>query len=123
MCNSNKRRSQRLAPTNVVMITLIVLMYCMSTIHIALALRVNLIAFFDQHAIEGGVTIFDDQGDPLVWIQIMLELLNVSRRYFPLARSDCAEYGFASSALWETPLCAGGPGSSGAETGVSSSSR
>ncbi|KAI0749967.1 hypothetical protein C8Q80DRAFT_1066899, partial [Daedaleopsis nitida] len=73
---NKKRRSKRLAPMNVVMITLTVLMYCMSTIHVALAMRVNLIAFFDQHAIEGGLTIFDDQGDPLVWIQIMLELLN-----------------------------------------------
>ena len=59
------------------MIVLTVLMYCMSTVHIALALQVNLIAFFDQHAIEGGLTILDEQGDALVWVQIMLELLNV----------------------------------------------
>ena len=77
--NRRKARSQRMAPVNIAMIVLTVLMYCMSTVHIALALRVNLIAFFDQHAIEGGVTILDNQGDPLVWIQIMLELVNVSR--------------------------------------------
>ena len=59
------------------MITLTFLMYLLGTVHVALALRVDLIAFFDQHAIEGGVTIFDDQGDLLVWLQIMIELLNV----------------------------------------------
>ncbi|KAH9933641.1 uncharacterized protein BXZ73DRAFT_101025 [Epithele typhae] len=72
----NKRRPQRMARTNIIMIVLTVLMYCMSTVHIALALRVNLIAFFEQHAIEGGTTILDDQGSPLVWVQIGLELLN-----------------------------------------------
>ena len=60
------------------MIALTLLMYFMGTIHVALAIRVDLIAFFDQHAIEGGVTIFDDQGDRLVWLQIMIELLDVS---------------------------------------------
>ena len=73
-----KRREQRLQRTNLAMIALTLLMYFMGTIHVALALRVDLIAFFDQHAIEGGVTIFDDQGDRLVWLQIMIELLNVS---------------------------------------------
>ncbi|KAI0749974.1 hypothetical protein C8Q80DRAFT_1120074 [Daedaleopsis nitida] len=71
-----KQRSTERSVANVVMIVLTVLMYLMSTVHIALALRVNLIAFFDQHATEGGLTIFDNQGDPLVWVQIGMELLN-----------------------------------------------
>ena len=66
-----------MAITNLVMITLTVLMYCMSTAHIALALRADLIAFFEQHAIEGGPNILNDQGDALVWVQNMLELINV----------------------------------------------
>ena len=60
------------------MIASMLLMYCLGAAQIALVLHVDLIAFFDQHAIEGGVTIFDDQGDRLVWLQIMIELLNVS---------------------------------------------
>lgn len=104
------------------MITLIMLMYCMSTVHIALALQVNLIAFFNQHAIEGGLTILDDQGNPLVWVQIMLELLNVgdclSGRvlFLPCVMSDC---GAAFSASWAMQSYVGGHGFSGAETGAS----
>ena len=53
-------------------------MYCMGTTQIALVLYAGLIAFFDQHAIEGSLTIFDDQGNRIVWIPVMLQLLNVS---------------------------------------------
>ncbi|KAH9934479.1 uncharacterized protein BXZ73DRAFT_100671 [Epithele typhae] len=71
-----KSRKQRMARTNLVMTALTVLMYCMSTVHVAMALRVDLMAFFDQHAIEGGLSILEEQGDPLIWGQICLELIN-----------------------------------------------
>ena len=60
------------------MIAGILLMYCMGTAQIALVLYAGLIAFFDQHAIEGSLTIFDDQGNRIVWIPVMLQLSNVS---------------------------------------------
>ena len=44
-------------------------MYSMGTIHVAFALHVDLVAFFDQHAIEGGGTIFNDQGNRFDWLQ------------------------------------------------------
>ena len=53
-------------------------MYCMGTAQIALVLYAGLIAFFDQHAIEGGVTIFDDEGNRFTLIPIMLQCFNVS---------------------------------------------
>ena len=75
---SRKRREQRLQRSNLLMIASTVLMYCMSTTQVALVLHVDLIAFFDQHAIEGGVTILDDQGNSFIWIQNMLQCFNVS---------------------------------------------
>ena len=66
------------------MICLTVLMYCMSTVHIALALRLDLIAFFDEHVIEGGPSILDDQGNALNYIQICLELINVSYAFLTM---------------------------------------
>ena len=60
------------------MIASTLLMYCLGTAQIALVLHVDLIAFFDQHAIEGGDTILNDQGNRFAWIQTMLQLLNVS---------------------------------------------
>ena len=59
------------------MVALTVLMYCITTAHIALALRITIIALFDEHAIEGGPSIFDDLGNPLGYMQIALELFNV----------------------------------------------
>ena len=57
------------------MIASTLLMYCLGTAQIALVLHVDLIAFFDQHAIEGGDTILNNQGSRFAW---MLQLLNVS---------------------------------------------
>ncbi|KAH9940165.1 uncharacterized protein BXZ73DRAFT_43019 [Epithele typhae] len=51
-------------------------MYCLSTTHVAMALEVCLIAFFKEHSIEGGLTIFNDQGNPLIWGEICIELIN-----------------------------------------------
>ena len=66
---------------NLVMIVMTVLMYCISTTHLSLALKVELIAFFDEHAIESNdrLTILQDQGNALVWLQIFLESFNVCR--------------------------------------------
>ena len=75
---SRKQRSMRMAPTNLVMIALTLMMYSISTAHVALVFRVDLIAFFDQHATEGGFTILNVQGVPLQWVQNMLEIMNVS---------------------------------------------
>ena len=61
------------------MLFLTVLMYGLSTAHIALHLRQNLIAFFKQHAADGSLSILNDQGNPLVYTQIALEVINVSR--------------------------------------------
>ena len=60
------------------MIVTTVLMYCMATAQIALVFHGDLIAFFDQHAIEGGATIFNNQGNWLEWTQNMIQVLNVS---------------------------------------------
>lgn len=60
------------------MVVLTVLMYALSTTHIALSMRQNLIAFFDQHAADGGHTILNDPNDPLVYSQIAIEIINVS---------------------------------------------
>ena len=53
-------------------------MYGISTVHIALSLRQNLIAFFEQRAGDGAVSILNDQGNPIVYSQIALEIVNVS---------------------------------------------
>ena len=60
------------------MLILTVSMYSLSTVHIALSLRQNLIAFFDQHAADGDLSILNDQGNPIVYTQIALEVINVS---------------------------------------------
>ncbi|TFK84792.1 hypothetical protein K466DRAFT_553058 [Polyporus arcularius HHB13444] len=50
----------------------------LSTVHIALSMQQNLIAFFDQHAAEGDQTILNDAGSPLVYCQIAIEVINDS---------------------------------------------
>ncbi|TBU52727.1 hypothetical protein BD310DRAFT_952553 [Dichomitus squalens] len=50
----------------------------LSTVHIALSLRQNLIAFFAQHAAEGALSILNDQGNPIVYMQILIEVVNDS---------------------------------------------
>lgn len=60
------------------MVVLTVLMYSLSTTHISLSLRQNLIAFFDQKAANGGDTVLNKVSDPLVYTQIALEVINVS---------------------------------------------
>ena len=75
---SRKPRERRLQRSNLFMITSTLLMYCLGTAQIALTLHVNLIAYFDQHAIEGGDTILDDAGNRFAWIGSMIQLLNVS---------------------------------------------
>ena len=77
MLPSKQRKTENKSAANLAMIILTILMYCMSTVHIALALQVTLVAFFDQHVTEGNPSIFDNQGDPLIWVQIGMELLNV----------------------------------------------
>ncbi|RPD54332.1 hypothetical protein L226DRAFT_472059 [Lentinus tigrinus ALCF2SS1-7] len=64
------------SPINITMIVLTVVMYALSTTHIALSLRQNLIAFFDQHAADGGHTILNDPNNPLVYSQIAIEVIN-----------------------------------------------
>ena len=65
------------------MMTLTALMYSLSTVHIALSCRQNLIAFFDQHAAEGSLSILNDQGNPIVYVQIAVEVVNVSTSGLP----------------------------------------
>ena len=60
------------------MLVLTVLMYSLSTVHIALSFRQNEIAFFNQHAADGGLSILNDQGNPIVFVQIAVEVINVS---------------------------------------------
>ena len=82
---SRRKRGQRKhqgeldSRTNTVMLILTVLMYSLSTAHIALHLRQNLIAFFEQHAADGDLSILNDQGNPIVYAQIALEVINVSK--------------------------------------------
>ena len=70
-------------------------MYSLATAHVGLSLRQNLIAFFDQKAADGGRTILNDQGDPLVYSQITIEIINVSAHVpvhpltFKSLLSDC----------------------------------
>lgn len=62
-----RRQTRRMSPINITMVFLTVTMYSLSTTHIALSLHQNLIAFFEQHAADGGLTILNDQGSPLVY--------------------------------------------------------
>ena len=48
MFPSKQRKTENKSAANLAMIILTILMYCMSTVHIALALQVTLVAFFDQ---------------------------------------------------------------------------
>ena len=61
-----------------IMVVLTVLMYGLSTTHIALSLRQTLIAFFNQHAADGGDTILNDPGNPITYSSIAIEVVNVS---------------------------------------------
>ncbi|PIL32198.1 hypothetical protein GSI_05443 [Ganoderma sinense ZZ0214-1] len=71
-----KKRGEKNTSPNTLMLFLTVLMYSLSTVHIALSCRQNLIAFFDQHAADGGLSILNDQGNPIVFIQIAVEVIN-----------------------------------------------
>ncbi|KAI1783889.1 hypothetical protein LXA43DRAFT_955783 [Ganoderma leucocontextum] len=74
--NQRKQQTEMDTKTNTIMLLLTALMYGLSTVHIALSLRQNLIAFFDQHAAEGASSILNDQGNPIVYVQIALEVVN-----------------------------------------------
>ena len=74
-----RRQTKRTSAINMIMVVLTVLMYGLSTTHVGLSLQQNLIAFFDQHAADGGDTILNDPNDPLVYSQIAIEVVNVSR--------------------------------------------
>ncbi|KAH9933968.1 uncharacterized protein BXZ73DRAFT_46061 [Epithele typhae] len=58
------------------MIALIVIMYCMSTAHTALGLRINLIALTKQHGLNSGNSILSTRGTSLMWIEECLEMVN-----------------------------------------------
>ncbi|KAJ3919287.1 hypothetical protein F5877DRAFT_78175 [Lentinula edodes] len=61
---------------NIIMTIVTVIMYCMSTVHLALSVYQNLVALFTQRAADGGNTLFDDKGSPLYYIQIGIEVIN-----------------------------------------------
>ena len=86
--------------TNTVMLLLTLLMYSLSTAHIALSLRQNLIAFFDQHAAEGSLSILNDQGNPIVYTQIAIEVINVSSSLCPSEPHPDDISAGVSSAFW-----------------------
>lgn len=65
--------------TNILMTFLTVAMYSLSTTHIGLSMRQNLIAFFDQHAADGAMSLLNEQGNRLMVSQIAIELVNVSQ--------------------------------------------
>ncbi|RPD69257.1 hypothetical protein L226DRAFT_539935 [Lentinus tigrinus ALCF2SS1-7] len=71
-----RRQTKRTSLVNLAMVFLTVVMYALSTTHVALSLRQNLIAFFNQHAADGGNTILNDPNDPLVYSQIAIEVIN-----------------------------------------------
>ena len=73
-----KRQTRRTSLINMIMVVLTVLMYGLSTTHIALSLRQTLIAFFNQHAADGGDTILNDPGNPITYSSIAIEVVNVS---------------------------------------------
>ncbi len=60
------------------MTILTLLMYGLATAHISLSLYQNLIAFFDQRAADGGLTVLNEVNSPLVYSQIAIEVINVS---------------------------------------------
>ncbi|RDX44029.1 hypothetical protein OH76DRAFT_1123452 [Lentinus brumalis] len=71
-----KRRTKRTSLANVNMTILTVIMYSLSTAHLALSMQQNLIAFFEQQAADGRLSILNDQGNPLVYCQIAIEVVN-----------------------------------------------
>ncbi|KAL5513582.1 hypothetical protein ACEPAH_3981 [Sanghuangporus vaninii] len=71
-----KRRERRATIANQVMTFTTVAMYGLSTTHIALSLKQNLIAFFEQDAASGRLTILNDPGNRLVYSQIAIETIN-----------------------------------------------
>ncbi|KAJ3769749.1 hypothetical protein FB446DRAFT_774150 [Lentinula raphanica] len=48
----------------------------MSTVHLALSLRMNLVALFKQKAADGQESLYDDQGSPLYFGQVAIEVIN-----------------------------------------------
>ncbi|KAH7873037.1 uncharacterized protein C8R40DRAFT_414280 [Lentinula edodes] len=70
----HRRKSKRI--TNTIMTILTVVMYCISTVHLALSVRMNLVALFTQKAADGGETLYDDQGSPLYFGQVAFEVIN-----------------------------------------------
>lgn len=64
------------------MIAITVIMYSLSTAHMGISLSQNLIGFFEQDAARGGLTILNDQGSPLVYSQIAIEIVNVSKFFY-----------------------------------------
>ena len=58
------------------MITITVLMFVFSTVHILLSVRAGITAFCGQT--PGSHALIESPNDPTVWIQLLLELLNVS---------------------------------------------
>ena len=74
--------------TNILMVCATLAMYALATAHVGLSLRQNLIAFFDQKAADGGRTIMNNRGNPLVYCQIAVEVINVSDIVLDLQRSD-----------------------------------
>ena len=75
---------QRMERTNLIMVVLTVLMYSLSTVHIALFLSVDFSVFFDKNAVSG------EDSDPRVWMQVVLELVNVSNVYMTVGSVNCA---------------------------------
>ena len=71
--------------TNLVMIALTVLMYVLSTVHIALLIRVDFGVLFDGQATNGasGNTTSNENADPRVLTQAVMEVANVSSAYLP----------------------------------------
>ena len=71
--------------TNLVMIALTGLMYVLSTVHIALLIRVDFGVLFDDQAADGASrgTTSNENADPRVLTQAVMEVANVSSAYLP----------------------------------------
>ena len=67
------------------MIALTVLMYVLSTVHIALLIRVDFGVLFDDQATDGASrgTTSNENADPRVLTQAAMEVANVSSAYLP----------------------------------------
>ncbi|KAI0743080.1 hypothetical protein C8Q80DRAFT_953258 [Daedaleopsis nitida] len=68
-----KPRQRRYKSTNLLMLTLTVLMYLASTVHITLSIRAGIKAFYEK---ESTSSLVESPNDPTVWIQLFLESLN-----------------------------------------------